>query len=397
MHRLFKILRDVVGGLLAATIVMEVAMSILESTPLWHVLPVSEIAAYAADPYTGYRHRALAQGYWLKENRTHVRISSLGLRDRERPRIPGDGPRVAVVGDSIIEAFQVDQSATAVTVAEKLLDARHPGTEVVNLGLAGATPPVEIERLRSVGAELKADLAVIFVSAMDFLPPDVMDDSSFPGYRATPDGQMKLSFHFRESRGYKFRMSEGGRIFYWLLDHSAAARILNSRKNVGLFAEWPQAQQPQTPMNGPVECNDSALGTALTLWRDGVPKIPDAVLTAFIRDLAQIQSEQNIPIIVAAQGIPFECPQLTHRRGELVNLMQQRFAAANMKMVDFEAPLAARLGPDGMRTLRGFGATLGRGHLNNQGNRAYGETLASVIESALAQSPPARLNRTPSR
>ena len=307
MHRLFKILRDVVGGLLAATIVMEVAMTILESTPLWHVLPVSEIAAYAADPYTGYRHRALVQGYWLKENRTHVRISSLGLRDRERPRIPGDGPRVAVVGDSIIEAFQIDQSDTAVTVAEKLLDARYPGTEVVNLGLAGATPPVEIERLRSVGTELKADLAMIFVSALDFSQPGVMDDSSFPGYRPTQDGQMKLSFHFRESRGYKFRMSEGGRIFYWLLGHSAAARILNSRKNVGLFAEWPQARS-RKPMNGPVDqCDDSALGTA-ALWRDGVPKIPDAVLTAFsIRDLAQIRSGARTFRLLSRRGIPFEC------------------------------------------------------------------------------------------
>jgi hypothetical protein len=54
-----------------------------------------------------------------------------------------------------------------------------------------------------------------------------MDDSMFAAYRADADGQMHLSYRFRSTRGYNFRNSTAGAIFYWLLDHSAVVRILN--------------------------------------------------------------------------------------------------------------------------------------------------------------------------
>jgi hypothetical protein len=232
MRRLLKGLLFGLLGLVTAVLAMEAVIQLIERTPLWRVLPVSEISAYSSDPFTGYRHRANAEGYWLKENRAPIRISGLGLRDRERPYAPGNGPRTVVVGDSIIEALQVEQSQTAVAIAEATLNSRIARAEVINLGLAGSTPPVEVVRLQTLGIDLKPDLAIVFVSMTEFLDPVVMDDSMFTAYRADADGQMRLSYGFRSTRGYKFRNSTAGRIFYWLLDHSAVVRILNSRKNV---------------------------------------------------------------------------------------------------------------------------------------------------------------------
>jgi hypothetical protein len=390
-------LRNVAYGLLglaAAILTMETVMQLIERTPLWRVLPVSEISAYSSDPFTGYRHRANAQGYWLKENRAPIRISSLGLRDRERPAAPNGAPRTVVVGDSIIEALQVEQPQTAVAISEAIVSARIPGAEVVNLGLAGSTPPVEVARLQTLGSDLRPDLAIVFLSMTEFFGPAANDDSMFTAYRSDANGEMHLSYGFRSTRGYKFRNSAGGMIFYWLLDHSAVARILNSRKNVGIFAEFVQAQQTfATASQQSAGCDVSSFNNALTLWRDNEPKNPGAVLTALIRDLAQIQLERGFRVIVAARGIPFGCPATPESRRRLVDIMKARLATSNIQMVDFEGVIADRFGHEGMRKLHGFDATLGRGHLNYQGNQAYGELLASTIESALMSHPAQRLSR----
>src|SRR5215469_7822029 len=94
-----------IGGLLAATLVVEAALDLIEATPLWRVLPVAEIAPYGPDPDTGYRHRPNVSGIWLTENRAPVSISGLGLRDRERPLQRTDVPRAVVLGNSLIEAL----------------------------------------------------------------------------------------------------------------------------------------------------------------------------------------------------------------------------------------------------------------------------------------------------
>jgi hypothetical protein len=43
------------------------------------------------------------------------------------------------------------------------------------------------------------------------------------------------------------------------------------------------------------------------------------------------------------------------------------------------------VGQEGVAPLYGFGANLGSGHLNAEGNRVYGEILADIIAAALAR------------
>jgi hypothetical protein len=391
-----KILKRVVYGLLglaAAVLTMELVTQLIERTPLWRVLPVSEISAYSSDPFTGYRHRANAEGYWLKENRARIRISSLGLRDRERPASPGNARRTVVIGDSIIEALQVEQSQTAVAISETIVSSRIRDAEVVNLDLAGATPPVEVARLQTLGTNLKPDLAIVFVSMIEFLNRGVTDDSMFAAYRIDSDGEARLSYRFRSTAGYRFRNSTAGILFYWLLDHSAVVRIVNSRKNVGLFAEFAQAQQQtlMAPSQTLSSCDDTPFNNGLALWRDNEPKAAGAVLKAFIRDPSRIQAEGKFPIIVAARAIPFGCPSTPENRRSLADVMKARLAASNIQMVDFEGIVVDRFGQDGMYKLHGFETKLGRGHLNYHGNRVYGEILAGVIDSALASQPSQRV------
>ena len=178
-----KVLRSIfrfVLGLAAATIVAELVLRINSATPLWQVLPVPTVMFYGPDPDSGFSHRPNVTGIWTAENRTHVRISSLGLRDRERPLKRSEAPRAIVIGDSIIEAVQVEQPDTSTAVAERILSAKRPGAEVINLGLQGVTPAVQVARLQSIGRVLQPDVAVLLVTLDWFLSDTIKDDSLTP-------------------------------------------------------------------------------------------------------------------------------------------------------------------------------------------------------------------------
>src|SRR5436305_4197822 len=157
------------AGIIAATAAVDLLFVVISATPLQWVLPVPPVALYGPDPDTGYRHRADVSGLWLTEHRSLIRTSNLGLRDRKRD-VEHDGtPRAVIIGDSFIEALQVDGSETATAVAEEILAREHPGTEVVNLGVAGARPAVEVARLQSEGIRLHADAAVVMLYVDNFL------------------------------------------------------------------------------------------------------------------------------------------------------------------------------------------------------------------------------------
>jgi hypothetical protein len=370
------------AGLIAATVCAELLFQIVLATPLRWALPVPPVPLYGPDVATGYRHRANVSGMWLTEHRGFIRTSNLGLRDRDRDLAHGSGPRAIVIGNSFVEALQVELPHTAAAVAERILVRGRPGAEVVNLGLAGAKPAVEVARLESQGLALGPDLAVVVLQADEIATPAATDDSEFTGYRRGSDGAFHLSYGFRASRGYRFRTSAAGRTFYWLLDHSQVARILNARKNAGVLAEWPQpAAAPALAL--PATCAPNALDDHIALWIDGRPAEGRAILDALLRDLGAIGRAHRLPVIVAARAIEARCPALATKRAELIDAIRAMLNAAGLQFVDLDARVMAKVGRDGVAQLQGFGATLGSGHLNIEGNRIYGEIFAEIIDEAL--------------
>lgn len=382
MPRILKVILLSLAGLTAATGIFELALRAVQATPLWRVLPVPEVALYGPDPQTGYRHRPNVRGAWVTENRAWIETSALGLRDRQRSAAPGDGPRSIVLGDSLIEAVQVDLADTAVAVAERRLQERRPGAEVVNLGLAGATPPVLAARLQADGIALKPAAAVVVVSAGDFLSASLRDDSAFTAYKPDAAGNVRLSYGFRDTSGYRFRTSGAGAVFYWLLDHSAVARVLNSRKNVGLFAEWPAAT-PQAVAGTAPDCAET-LRKFLALWQDGHPAIARHVVDAFFRDVEAVSLSRKMPIVVAMRGVPV-CAAAPAAREAVMAAVAASLARHGLSLVDLDAEIAAKAGAVRPPELFGFGDARGTGHLNRHGNRVYGEIFAETIERILAR------------
>jgi hypothetical protein len=223
---------------------------------------------------------------------------------------------------------------------------------------------------------------VVVLTIDQLLSPLTTDDSEFTGYRRAADGKFHLSYGFRSSRGYRFRTSLGGRVFYWLLDHSQVMRVMNDRKNVGLLAEWSQPPTQQT-YDTAWHCPADALDRQIALWVDGKPAVGRALVDAFIRDLAAIERSNRMPITIATRGIEARCPALAAERAALIDAIRTRLETAGLRFIDLDARVLAKVGRDGVTPLYGFGAALGLGHLNVEGNRVFGEILADIIGAAL--------------
>ena len=378
-----------IAGLAAAGMIVEAGLDLIAATPLWRVLPVAAVAPYGPDPDTGYRHRPQVAGVWVTEHRARVATSSLGLRDRERNPARSPAPRAVVLGNSLIEALQVDLTQTAVAVGERLLQRRWPGAELVNLGLAGATPPVDVARLRSVGLALQPDIAVVVFASDELQAAVVRPDERAPGYAIGEDGEAALSHRFRDSAGYRFRMSAARRAVYWLIDHSAVARLLNNRRSVGFFAEWP-GQRPETPPATPYAngaCDDPALDRAAALWIDGLPASDRAVRDAFLRDLGDTARRHNLRIVCAPRGIPATCAGRDRQRAALMAAIEARVGAAGLLFADFDRRVADAAGVANVPGLYGFGPQRGIGHLNVEGNLVWGSVLADIVAETLGAGP----------
>jgi len=384
LRRIGRTIAAICGGLVLATLLTELFFQLVDATPLRWVLVEPQVSLYGPDFATGYRHRVDVAGMWLTEHRNFIRTSNLGLRDRDRPLAHGSGPRTVIVGNSIIEAVQVEEARTSSAVAEQILSRQYPGAEVVNLGLSGAKPAVQVARLQTQGLALAPDLAVVVVDANDFVTPATTDDQEFTGYRPDAGGVFHLSYGFRNTSGYRFRISRAGRVFYWLLDHSEVARIINDRKNVGLLAELsPPAAGAAPAYEQATTCPPGILDPYVALWINGEPAAARAVFDAFIRDLAAIHRENNFPVIVATRNIKAGCPAFDDKRSALIAAIRAQIEGAGLRFVDLDAREVAAVGAHRDADLYGFGANLGIGHLNVAGNRVYGEIFADAIAHAL--------------
>jgi hypothetical protein len=383
--RIGRTIAAICGGLVLATLLTELFFQLIDATPLRWILPEPQVSLYGPDFATGYRHRVNVAGMWLTEHRNFIRTSNLGLRDRDRPLAHGSGPRAIIVGNSIIEAVQVEEAQTSSAVAEQILSRQYPGAEVVNLGLSGAKPAVQVARLQTQGLALAPDLAVVVVDANDFVTPATTDDQEFTGYRPDAGGVFHLSYGFRNTSGYRFRISRAGRVFYWLLDHSEVARIINGRKNVGLLAELspPAAAAAPQAYGQPTMCPTGILDPYIALWIRSEPAAARAVFDAYIRDLAAIQRNNKLPITVGTRNIKAGCSELDDKRSALIAVIRAQIEGAGMHFVDLDAREMAAVGAERAADLYGFGPNLGIGHLNVAGNRVYGEIFADVIAPAL--------------
>src|SRR3989454_1130273 len=177
-----------------------------------------DASLYGDDPITGWRLRPNASGWWVSEGHAYVRINSVGMHDREYPLDkPADTVRIAVLGDSVTAAVQVDVRRNFTRVLEQRLAAceayRGKRVEVMNFGelvnrsrVAQLVAEVFVRRIvfRRAKRQEAATLTTRFGEHPDDLiygPPDVPEMRE--AWRVT-EALILALFSEARSRGVKF-------------------------------------------------------------------------------------------------------------------------------------------------------------------------------------------------
>ena len=129
--RVAKLL-SLLGGILVALLIAEVALRVAGFT---------YFNPSMVDQDVGYALRPGAEGWWKREGLTYVKINSDGFHDREHTIAkPPDTFRIAVLGDSFVEAFQVPAEKAFWSVLERKLQECPPAgkskVEVLSFGVS---------------------------------------------------------------------------------------------------------------------------------------------------------------------------------------------------------------------------------------------------------------------
>ena len=134
------------------------------------------IHGYSDDEFTGTSLTPGSNGWWTREGRGFVEINSRGMRDnREYENFPKSNTyRVAVVGDSYVEALQVDVNQTFWRLMESRLNSqcnnlRYREFEVLPFGVSGHGPAQYLLNIKHKISKLHPNLILVaFTPGNDF-------------------------------------------------------------------------------------------------------------------------------------------------------------------------------------------------------------------------------------
>lgn len=118
------------------------------------------------DPYRGFHLQAHQTIRWTSQcfDVTGISTNSFGMRDRERV-VQKTGPRAALLGDSFLRGFEVDNDH----VLNRVLEGIRPGVEFLNFGESGYGTVASYETYLTLAARFRPDVVVYFLYANDLI------------------------------------------------------------------------------------------------------------------------------------------------------------------------------------------------------------------------------------
>jgi hypothetical protein len=396
LRRFFAKLPLIIFGILVGALIAEVAL---------RLIGYSYPEFYQLDQSRGYALRPGMEGRYRKEGESFVRINSDGLRDREHSKEkPADTIRIAVLGDSYAEAFQVDQEQAFWSVMEKQLQQcgafAHKKIEVINFGVSGYGTAQELITLREKVWQYSPDAVLLTLTTNN----DITDNSlalkkteEIP-YFINQNGTLIIDQSFKTSRPFQLRQSRISRLGRWLKDHLRLVQAINEghygfKILLSSFREWlkrsdtkqPSETEPTTRVEDIGIDNQIYIQPWDNTWTDAWN-----VTELLIRQIHdEVQSHGAQFWLITLSNAPQVAPNSKLRED-----FMKRIGATDLFYPDYRIKALAEkenipaiiLAPELQAYaeqenvfLHGFEPNIGNGHWNAKGHRIAGELIAKKL------------------
>lgn len=180
---------------------------------------------------------------WRKEGFSRMRINSLGMVDVERTVIkPAKTFRIAVLGDSLIESYQVDRKQSMCYLLEKFLNQHFTGThfEVLNFGVSAYNLGQMYIRLKTKVLDFKPDLVLLPVrggTTFDLIPRpnEGFFKSGRPSFFVSPTGRL-IEDRTIQNTWSKSMEARRMRTLAWVREHSCLWGVVSN--TIERVATW---------------------------------------------------------------------------------------------------------------------------------------------------------------
>jgi hypothetical protein len=355
-----------------------------------------------SDPYRGVALRPNAEGWWREEGTAYVKINSAGLRDREHSREkPPNTFRIAVLGDSFAEAFQVSREETFWALLEQRLQqcpnfaGKH--VEVINFGVSGYGTAQELITLRREAWSYSPDLVLLTVTLGNDLrdnSPKLSLDGARPFFVYRGD-QLVLDDSLLAARkaSFRFRLQElaFGRSITGLLRHLRVVQLVDRarrslaerrimRERAKLVFDRPANTEAEPGIDQMVYYEPTD-----PIWRE-TWRVTEGTI-ALMNSEAKNHGSQFLVVTLTSAGQvdPDAARQqaLLKSRGlsdlfyaeRRVKALGEREGIAVLNL----APRFQEYAQSHKVFLHGFADSLGTGHWNQAGHRLAGEIISEWI------------------
>lgn len=360
-------------------VLLSTAFSLAIAEVAVRVLGVTDPILRDVDRVLGWAPIPNADGWWTREGRAHVHITEHGFRGVDVPpgRAPAGTLRIALVGDSYVEARQIALESTLGVQLESALGACAGGqpVEVLAFGVTGYGTAQEYllyrERIRDYHPDV---LLLAFLTGNDVGDnrADVrMDDDPSPYFSIGPGGSLVLDDSFRSSAQYRSRSADSG--WLWFRRHSQLVRAIYAMRGHGNGAargELGLADEIYAPPT------DEA-------WRDAWART-EAILAQYARETRSDGTAFDVVTLSNAVQVDPD-PAVRERYRTSVGSSDlfypdQRIADAGARdgyPVLTLAPTLLAYAEEHHVQLHGFpNTTMGTGHWNEEGHRVAAGEIA---------------------
>ncbi len=358
------------------------------------------------DDLLGWRLAPGKNYFYPHENPKGVffNINRFGWRDKEWSlNKPAGVTRVAVLGDSYVEALQVEQNATFLSVAEKeLRNLTGQEFELMNFGRSGNTQIEEFLTLKEHVMPFNPDLVILFfypVNDIDDMSPKTSLSLLHPFFTEDPaTGKLQMDNSFLKKRGFKFK-----KMINPLKRHSVLVSLLCERlimfnrieqaKNAGILGDDPDAEK-----------NLKGYLSLATATPDPQYARNYALSKRLLHEMQALCRTRGIPLILVAIDIPPYLPEVEKKLMAVNKTFQMNFFDDDLKRlaesegmgyVGLQRIFSSSYEETGKALHFKYWDTLGTrgyweygahtGHWNYEGHRLVADTIAQKIKELLIQ------------